>query len=184
MRILVALCVVASLALSGAAGDRRRRIEYGDLPDVLQRALAAHGIPASAFAAYLARVQAESDRRVADGEREHLIYFALQSRGFTERAPIEPALSARRFVERLPEAERTRLLDDPSFLPAAGWPQAERVRIADLLRAFATPAANARLEYFRTLVAWDRPAIAIGGLYADYVRVARPDVLVCATAEG
>jgi len=173
LRILVALCVVASLELSGAAGDRRRRIEYGDLPDVLQRALAAHGIPASAFAAYIARVQAESDRRVADGEREHLIYFALQSRGFTERAPIEPALSARRFVERLPEAERTRLLDDPSFLPAAGWPQAERARIADLLRAFATPVANARLGYFRTLVAWDRPAIAIGGLYADYVRVAR-----------
>src|SRR5439155_6334000 len=104
--------------------------------EALQRTFAAHEIPASAFAAYIARVQAESDRRVADGEREHLIYFALQSRGFTKREPIEPALSARRFVERLPEAERRRLLDDASYLPAAGWPQAERARIADLLRAF------------------------------------------------
>jgi hypothetical protein len=82
LRIPVAL-LVASLGFSAAAGDRTRLIEYGDLPEALQRAFTADGTAASAFPAYVARVQADSDRRVADGEREHLIYFALQSRGFT-----------------------------------------------------------------------------------------------------
>ena len=68
MRISVAL-LVAALGFTAAAGDGSRRIEYGDLPEALQRTFAAHDIPASAFAAYIARVQAESDRRVADGDR-------------------------------------------------------------------------------------------------------------------
>lgn len=168
-----AALLVASLGLSAAAGDRSRRIEHGDLPEPLQRALAARGIAATEFSRYVERVHADSDRRVAEGEREHLIYFALQSRAFTGRPRIEPALSARRFVERLSEAERKRLLDDSSYVPAAGWPPAERARVGDLLRAFAAPSANARLAYFRTLVVRDRPAIAIDGLYADYIRVAR-----------
>ena len=165
--------IVAALGVAGSAGERIRRIEYGDLPEPVRRALAAHGIPAPAFGTYIERVQADTDRRVAEGEREHLIYFALQSRAFTERAPIEPALSSRRFVERLPEAERKRLLDEPAYVPAAGWPTSERWRIGDLLRALARPPTNARLAYFRTLVAWDQPARALDGLYADYVRVAR-----------
>jgi len=165
--------IVASLGLAGSAGERTRRIEYGDLTEPARRALAAHGVPAPAFGAYIDRVQADTDRRVAEGEREHLIHFALQSRAFTERAPIEPALSARSYVERMPEADRKRLLDDPSYVPAAGWPTGERARIGDLIRALATPSTNARLAYFRTLVSWERPAIAIDGLWADYVRVAR-----------
>jgi hypothetical protein len=173
LRIPAAALLVASLGLSAAAGDRSRRIEVGDLPEALQHSLAAHGISAPAFGAYIERVQADTDRRVADGEKDHLIYFALQARGFTGRAPIEPAVSARRFVERLSDAERKRLLEDPSYVPASGWPPAERARIADLLRALGRPPTSARLEYFRTLVAWDRPAIAIDSLYADYVRVAR-----------
>src|SRR5262249_4379565 len=117
-----AALLVASLGLSAAAGDRSRRIEHGDLPEPLQRALAARGSGATGFSRYVERVHADSDRRVAEGEREHLIYFALQSRAFTGRPRIEPALSARRFVERLSEAERKRLLDDSSYVPAAGWP--------------------------------------------------------------
>jgi hypothetical protein len=76
-------------------------------------------------------------------------------------------------VERLSAEERTRLLEDPSYVPTAGWPPAERARIVDLLRAFRAKPTNARQAYFRTLVAWDRPAVALESLYADYVRVAR-----------
>ena len=165
--------LLASLGIFADAADRSRRIEYGDLPEVLQRDLAAHGIAAPAFGEYIDRVQADTDRRVAEGEREHLIYYALQSTRFTERARIEPAVSARRFVERLSGDERTRLLEDPSYLPRAGWPPAERARIGDLLNAFRTEPGDVRLAYFRTLVGSDRPAVAIEALYADYVRIAR-----------
>jgi hypothetical protein len=173
LRIPAAALLAATLGLSAAAADRSRPIEHDDLPAMLQRELAAHGISAAGFAAYVDRVQTETDRRVAEGEKEHLIYYALQSGRFSGRARIEPAISARRFVERLPDEERTRLLEDPSFLPRAGWPPAERARVADLLSAFRTEPKDARLAYFRTLVAWNRPAAAIEELYAAYVRVAR-----------
>jgi hypothetical protein len=148
-------------------------MEYSDLPEALQRDLAAHGISAPAFDAFIDRVQADTDRRVAEGEKDHLIYYALQSTRFSERAPIEPAVSARRFVERLSNEERRRLLEDPSYVPKAGWPPAERKRVADLLSTFRAEPKDARLAYFRTLVDGDRPAAAIEALYSDYVRVAR-----------
>jgi hypothetical protein len=173
LTIRAAVLLAAAVGLSTAAADRSRRIDYGDLPEALQHDLTAHGIPASAFRAYIEGVQADTDRRVADGEREHLIHYALQSSRFTERARIEPAVSARRFVERLPDEERRRLLEDPGYLPKAGWPPAERARVGDLLRAFRTEPKDARLAYFRTLLEWNRPVAAIDALYADYVRVAR-----------
>ena len=173
MRIRAAALLAASLGLSVAAADRSRRIEYGDLPAALQHDLAAHGVAGPAFAAYLDAVQADTDRRVADGEKEHLIHYALQSSRFSGRVPIEPAVSARRFVERLSGEQRTRLLADASYVPTAGWPPAERARVADLLNTFRTAPRDPRLAYFRTLVEWQRPAIAIEALYADYVRVAR-----------
>ena len=110
---------------------------------------------------------------MAEGEREHLIHYALQSTRFTDRPPLEPALSARRFVESLSDDERSRLLQDSSYAPEAGWPLAERSRVADLLGEFRKESSDARLRYFRTLVPWAEPRTAIDGLYADYVRVAR-----------
>jgi len=165
--------LLASLGLSAAAADRGRRIEYADLTDSLQQAFAAQGLSASTFAEYIQRVDAETDRRVAEGEREHLIHYALQSSRFTNRPRIEPAVSARRFVERLSDGERKQLLEDPSYLPKAGWPPAERSRVADLLDAFGRRPKDARLAYFMTLVPWERPASAADALYGDYVRVAR-----------
>src|SRR5262249_17415728 len=74
------------------AVDHARRSSFADLPDTTQRLFAASGIGERDFDAYLARVDAETDRRVAEGEREHLIYYALQSMRFTTRPRIEPAL--------------------------------------------------------------------------------------------
>jgi hypothetical protein len=173
LRIPAAALLAAAVGLSTAAADRSRRIAYDDLPRMLQRDLAGHGVSAPAFGAYIDSVAAETDRRVAEGEREHLIYYALQSNRFSERERIEPAVSARRFVERLSNEERKRLIEDPSFLPRAGWPPAERVRVADLLGTFRKESKDARLAYFRTLLEWDRPVVAMEALYADYVRVAR-----------
>ena len=168
-----ALLAAVSLGLSAAAADRSRRIAYDDLPEVLRHDLAAQGVSAPAFGGYIDSVEADTDRRIAEGEREHLIYYALQSSRFTERARIEPAISASRFVQSLSDEERTRLLEDPSYLPRTGWPPAERARVADLLSTFRRESKDVRLAYFRTLVEWDRPAVAIGVLYADYVRAAR-----------
>ena len=164
--------LAASLWLTAATADRVHPIEYADLPEPLRQMFVAQGLSASAFGEYIQRIEAETGRRVAEGEREHLIHYALQSTRFTDRPPIEPALSARRFVERLSDDERAHLLRDPSYRPRAGWLPAERARVADLLGALRKESADARLAYFRTLLPWNEPRAAIDGLYADYVRVA------------
>lgn len=165
--------LVASLWLSAAAANRVQRIEYEDLPPSVRQIFTAQGVSARGFVEYLQGVEADTERRVAEGEREHLIHYALQSSRFTNRPPIEPALSARRFVEQLSDEDRTRLLQDASFVLKAEWPAAERLRVADLLDTFRKDSTDARLAYFSTLVPWAQPQTAMDALLLDYVRVAR-----------
>ena len=99
--LLAAGLTAAVMGPSSHTAERSRRIRYADLPPVLQKSLAASGVPEERFAGFIAQVEADTDRRVAEGDREHLIYYALQSAGFTNRPRIEPALSARAFVEGL-----------------------------------------------------------------------------------
>ena len=165
--------LAAALALSSHAAERSRRIEYADLPPALRARVSAGGLVERDFRAYVRDVEIETDRRVADGEREHLIYYALQSNRFTDRPRIEPAVSALRFVRGLSQADRDRVIADPSFLPAAGWPPAERARMADLLRAVDTRPTDARLVYFRQLLQAAGGSRAPDSLYPDYVKAAR-----------
>jgi len=169
------LCFIlaAVLVLAPAAAERCRRIEYADLPAALQTRVAAGGLIEQTFHAYIDEVERETARRVADGEREHLVYYALQSNRFTDRPRIEPAVSALRFVRGMPAAARDRLVEDPSYLPDAGWPPAERARMADLLRALAKQPNDARLAYFTQLVQSASPSPVPESFYPDYVRVAR-----------
>jgi SAM-dependent methyltransferase len=134
--------------------------------------LAGQGIDASHFVRYLHDVDAETTRRLAEGERDHFIYYALQSRRFTRLPAIEPALSARAFVERLATDERRRVIAESSFVPAAGLPRPERARIDALLRATAAWPKDPRLIAFRSLIT-SEPTTTADAFCADYVRVAR-----------
>ena len=169
MRTICALVAAAVGLATHAAGDSRR-VQYGDLTLPLQRALGDRGANSAQFERYVAAIEADTAKRVAEGDRDHLIYYALQSRRFTKRARIEPALSARRFVERLAAEQRARLLADPAFLPAGSLPPDERARLADLVTALGKPSSDTRLTYFRDVVK-SRPPV--DALYRDYVRVSR-----------
>ena len=153
--------------------ERALRIRYADVPRPLQEHLADAKIVEETFDSYVAGIEAATARRVADGDREHLIYYALQSRRFTGRARIEPALSARRFVDRLPAAERERLLSDSAYRPSGGLPREERARLTDLLTALRTDSSDLRLSYFRELMRSMWPASGPDGFYPDYLRVVR-----------
>jgi SAM-dependent methyltransferase len=161
--------LAASMALSPQAADRTRRIAYSDLPAALQ-----HRWPSeAAFTAYVRDVEADTDRRVAEGEREHLIHYALQSASFTTRPRIEPAVSALSFVSKLSQPERSRLMDDSSYLPTAGWPPAERTRVAELLNALRKGTSDPHIAYFRALFPAGGDSALVESFYPDYVRVAR-----------
>jgi hypothetical protein len=163
-----AAIVVAALALS-AASEQGRRVRFSDLAPAIRTFLGDAGTTVAQFDGYLTRIEEDTARRVAEGDRDHLIYYALQSGRFTQQPRIEPALSARAFVEGLAPADRARLLDEPTFLPAGRLPAVERARLVDLLAALRKPSRDARLMYFRD-VAKSAPADAF---YPDYVRVAR-----------
>jgi CheR methyltransferase, SAM binding domain len=150
-----------------------RQIQYADLPSDIQKRFAADGIPARDFPGYLRSVETDTERRVSEGEREHLIFYALQSQGFTRRPPIEPAVSARRFVESLTPADRILFLEDPTYQPPAGWPSDERARVAEALSALGRKTSNARLAFFKRLLPETSGALSPDALYPDYVRVVR-----------
>jgi SAM-dependent methyltransferase len=167
------IALAAASGLSPHAAPRIRHIEYSDLPAEIQQRFAAGGVRAADFADYLHKVETDTARRVAEGEREHLIYYALQSDRFTRRPRIEPAASARRFVESLAEADRKLFLENPNHLPSGGWPSAERARVADALSALGRNTADARLAYFKEMFAEGSGVPSVDALYADYARVAR-----------
>jgi hypothetical protein len=190
----IASAIAISIALVALAAEHARRITYADLPAAVRQSFVHDGLSEAAFPAYVDRLAAETERRVAEGEREHLIYYALQSTRFTSRPRIEPAVSARRFVESLPPTDRERFLGDPAFVlvasrdelsgaaapsagrvPAArpGWPAAERARVTELLAAAVQPSPDPRLSSFRALAASADRSASIDALFADYVRVAR-----------
>ena len=173
---LAALATLAASALArpalGAAGLSEadaQRVRYADLTPSIARLWPGE----REFDEYLRSVDADAARRVVEGDREHLIYYALQSRTFTHRPPIEPALSSQRFVNALPPDQRDRFLADESYLPRAGWPVAERARVADLMTALGRASTDARLAYVRRLSAGESRVRSPDALYPDYARVAR-----------
>jgi hypothetical protein len=171
---LTALVTAFLLAPALPRGTERvRHIEYSDLPAAIQKGFAAEGIPEQMFAGFLHRLEAETERRVDEGEREHFIYYALQSNRFTKRPGIEPAVSAHRFVQGLTGTDRQRFLADAAYLPPGGWPAAERTRVADALAALAGKTADARLSSFRELRTAAGASLSVDALYPDYVRIAR-----------
>jgi hypothetical protein len=107
-------------------------VTWEDIAIPLRAAFQAGG---EAFNAWVRKVEADSEQRLAEGERDHLVYYVLQSASFTGKEPIEPAVSARDYVK------------------GNAIPDAVRLRMGDFL---SSKANNWRLNYFRELSAGRR----------------------------
>jgi hypothetical protein len=92
-----------------------------------------------------------TEARVREGDLDTVVYYALQSTSFTAAAPIEPALSARAFVERLDEDRRRRFLSG-DVSAAGGVPDPVRQRLDALIVALPKAAPRTRLWYIRDIV--------------------------------
>ncbi|MEK7405421.1 MAG: methyltransferase [Acidobacteriota bacterium] len=148
MLVLLAACC----ALAAAPG--RRLIEYADLPTPLQEHLRQQGVAAEGLPALVRAIEDSTSRRLREGEHDHLIYYLLQSTRFTRRPRIEPALSAREFVEGVGEV-----------------PAAVRLRVQDFLRALKRPGADERLDWFwKLLPPTERTPERLGAEYARAMR--------------
>ena len=136
-------------------GGAARRVTWEDVTPVHPR-LEAAGVSASTLPAFLDRVHTTNVQRVREGDLDHLIFYLLQSTKFPG-PPIEPALSAKAFVDsgRIPESVRT--------------------RASALLRAVENPGADARLRYFHDLVQASFPDAQQrqDGVLREYARAMR-----------
>jgi hypothetical protein len=130
------------LAAVGAA----RRVTWADLPASIQARLESAGLTARGFPARIATIDRDAQRRVREGDFDHLIFYVLQSTHFTRLPPIEPALSAR----RLP---REFIVRREADAPPGTLPPDVDARIAAFLKAIDSRDSDPRLSYFRVLIA-------------------------------
>ena len=177
---VLAACVFAGAAAAGqmrpAATPERngvKRITWADTAP-LRGPLESQGLTATTFASHIDRLRAAHDTRVRLGDLDHLVFYLLQSNGFTPLPPIEPALSAKALVDGMGAAEREAFLQsgdaDVSRVSAA-----VRARATALLTALAKPQADPRLVYFGELVKATFPdtKTRASALTREYLRVMR-----------
>jgi hypothetical protein len=151
-----------------------QRIGWTDVAP-LRAHLETRGIgTADGFAAYVDRVARENAARVREGDLDHLVFYLLQSRRFTSRLPVEPALSAREFVEGLDPRARAEFLEHGRGARAE-VPPLVRERASDLVKALDSGSGDPRLEYFRQLARQALPPEhdRHAALLREYIRVMR-----------
>jgi len=150
-----------------------RRVTWADTAPLHPR-LQAQGITSSVFTSYVERVHQANARRVREGDLDHLVFYALQSTRFTPLPVIEPALSAKAFVDSLDAREREAFLKS-SQAPLSRIPAAARLRVAAFLRAVDSSDRDPRLVYFRGLVNTTFPVRREreAALMREYLRVMR-----------
>jgi len=172
------LAVAAALGLAiglpaDAPGPASQSIGWADLAPLHTR-LEAHGITAASFGAFVEKTHSDSLRRVREGDLDHLVFYALQSTGFTRLPRIEPALSAKALVDGLDTATRQAFIESrPDVSPSV--PQAVRARVAALLGTLNSPPRDARLTYFQSLVQTTFPdrGKREAALHREYLRAMR-----------
>jgi hypothetical protein len=169
--VVLGLGVSATL-IAAAPPVRTRVLDWKDLPAATQHRLAATGLTATSFAAYLQQHNERTAARVREGDLDALIYFALQSTSFTTAPPIEPALSAKGFVETMAGDDRARFLAGDS-VAGTTIPSAARARLAALAAALRHPAPNFRLACFHDILERERPADQLAFLAGEYIRAMR-----------
>jgi hypothetical protein len=165
-RLLLAALAASALASSGSG---RRPVQYSDIPESLRPDVASLGSDAPSFAASVRRLGERTRERQVEGENEHLVYYVLQSSGFTGRPRIEPGESARSFVLELPPSEKERFLNGEAIISRTEQlPEAVSARMRDFLAS--TPSADERLKYFRDFLRARAPERAFEYFCAAYAR--------------
>lgn len=141
----------AAIQAAGAVRD----LSWDDIAAPLRPLLTTRGIHQASLSARLAELRQRNRARVADGDRDHLVYYVLQSAAFTTLPPIEPAVSAK------------------DFLSSAQVPAAVTARIAAFEAARRSGRdLGARMAIFRALVA--REPVDLSKEYARAMTSAAP----------
>jgi SAM-dependent methyltransferase len=170
------LFVTIALAAGPAAQPARssRPAAWPDLPAAIQARLQSAGVSSDSFPALLERLNRTHAQRVREGDLDHLVFYLLQSTHFTREPAIEPAVSAKAFVESMPAADRARYLREGK-LDVARVPTAVLARTRDFSRALDARDRDPRLVFFRQLAEAALPSgrAREDAIVAEYARTMR-----------
>jgi len=153
---LAAVCLAGAITAQDLDAPARRAVRpvrLSDLAPALRDRLPMPSRREEGFAAFVRSLDQETAERERAGEYEHLVYHLLQSQRFTSEPRIEPALSAYELVRGMAPEERARFLEGEAPSPGARIPPAVLRRAADFMKAVAGDPADARLAYFKRLLA-------------------------------
>jgi len=154
-RVVIAVLVCGATA-AGAVPQRPHEpalvhaVHWDALPAAVHSWLTRAGIDQARFPGWLTANRARTARRIREGDEDHLVAFALQSRSFTPLDRIEPALSAKAFVS------------------GATIPADAAARLRAMARTLAAADDDPRLAYFREL---PHDEAALQGMYTRAMRV-------------
>ena len=152
-------CVLLTLfLLQGAASSlpiaAKRPIRYADILPELRELLHQQNISRDGFDDFVRSIEKSTAERLRLGENDHLVAYLLQSARFTRQPKIEPARSAREFVESLDREDRRRYLaGQGDYLPPPEKiPKTASRRIEEFLAVRNRPNADERLSYFQAFL--------------------------------
>jgi hypothetical protein len=180
--IAVSLLCLSVAGADGVRGDaeptrRTRPIRLVDVEAGLCDRLPRQATSREGFAEWIRSIEEATAARETAGEYEHLVYYMLQSKRFTDEPAIEPALSALEMVRGLAAERRAAFLEerDRALPQGPDLPPAVRRRAADLVRAVHADRGDVRLAHFRRLMAADGAAAApaVDRLLEAYARTMR-----------
>ncbi len=144
------LLFIILLCASVGAADAAREITWDGIAPALQPLLARHGFAAENFTSRIKELRQRNLQRVGEGDRDHLIYYALQSRAFTALPPIEPARSAQEFLAAgTVGSEAAARLE--AFAAAASTRREYGTRMAIFRQMLAREKLDLRVEYARAM---------------------------------
>lgn len=156
--LLVLVLACAALQAAGPARD----LSWDDVAPPLRQLLSTHGIHQGNLRERLAELRRRNQTRVVDGDRDHLVYYVLQSTEFTRLAPIEPAVGARELMSsgQIPAAVKARI---DAFVTAARSGRNDSARMAIFRAMIARDSINLTDEYARAM----KFAAPVGALYQE-----------------
>jgi hypothetical protein len=134
-------------------GASRRPLRFSDIPAGFRTWLTEQGLTESSFDTYITKINRQTAEREERGEYEHLINYALQSSRFTRLPRIEPALSAREFVQSFSEKERQLWLGETKTYrpPCSTLPDTAQQRLREFIKTLRQRTDDERLRYFQEL---------------------------------
>ena len=153
LRLCVELIVVLALCCMASLGASRRPLRFSDIPPSFRPWLKERGLTESSFDTYVTNINRQTAEREERGEYEHLINYALQSSRFTRLPRIEPALSAREFVQGFNETQRQLWLGETKIYrpPCSVLPDTAQQRLREFIKSLRQSTDDERLRYFQQL---------------------------------